>query len=279
MKKILIIFLLISLSEFIPLNKIFSQNFLIKDSKNIPHADTSLVILPQGYNGQESYPLLIMLHGWSGNYNQWNEVTGGLQNYADKYQFIIVCPDGFYDSWYVDSPVNPKSQFETFFTRELLPEIESKYRVDNSNVFITGLSMGGHGAMMMLLKHPDIFKSAGSTSGILDITEFPDRWSMLNALGKYTEHPENWVNNTDYALLDKIKDLDKEIIFDCGTEDFAYGVNKKFHEKCLSLKLKATFISQPGSHNKDYWNKTIENHFRFFRNLAYSKLVQGAKKQ
>lgn len=273
MKKILFIILLISFKQA------YSQELLIKDSGNIPHADTSLVVLPAGYTQSQSYPLLIMLHGWSGNYKQWDEVTGGLRKYADKYQFIIVCPDGFYDSWYVDSPVNPKSRFETFFIQELMPEIKSKYRIDERNVFITGLSMGGHGAMLMLLKHPDIFKSAGSTSGILDITEFPDRWSMLNALGRYTEKPENWVKNTDISLLDNIKDRDKEIIFDCGTEDFAYNVNKKFNEKCIALKIKATFISQPGSHNRQYWDKTIENHFRFFKNLAEGSTVQRSEKQ
>ncbi|MCU7495533.1 MAG: esterase family protein [Ignavibacteria bacterium] len=273
MKKIILILLLISMKQ------VFSQDLLIKDSPNIPHADTSLVFLPGGYDEAKSYPLLIMLHGWSGNYKQWDEVTGGLKKYADKYQFIIVCPDGFYDSWYVDSPVKLKSQFETFFTKELLPEVESKYRVDRSNIFITGLSMGGHGAMMMLLKHPDTFKSAGSTSGILDITEFPDRWSMLNALGRFTEKPENWKKNSDIFLLDKIKGLNKEVIFDCGTEDFAYNVNKRFNEKCLSLKIKATFISQPGNHSKQYWNKSIENHFRFFKALSENKPLQGADKR
>lgn len=271
MKKLLIILLLISIKH------VYCQDLLILDSKNIPHADTSMVFTPKDYSESRAYPLLIMLHGWSGNYSQWNDVTEGLQKYADKYQFIIVCPDGFYDSWYLDSPINPRSRYETFFINELLPHIKSKFHTDTSNIFITGLSMGGHGAMLMLLKHPGIFKSAGSASGILDITEFPDRWSMLNALGKYSEKPENWKKNSDIFLLDNIKGLDKEIIFDCGTEDFAYNVNKRFNERCIALKIRATFISQPGNHSRQYWNKTIDNHFRFFRNLADSKMVQNVK--
>lgn len=265
MKKFIFLFLLVSLKCIYP------QQMLILDSECIPHADTALVFVPSGDNSNENYPLLFMLHGWSGNYNQWHDITGGLQAYADKYKFIIVCPDGFYDSWYVDSPVKSNSQYETFFINKLLPEVTGKYHPDTANIFITGLSMGGHGAMMMMLKHPDIFKSAGSTSGILDITEFPDRWSMLNALGKYTEVPSNWNKNSDFIILDKIKGLNKEIIFDCGTEDFAYNVNRKFNDKCISLKVKATFVSQPGSHNKDYWKGTIDNHFRFFKRLAERK--------
>ncbi|MDP4175648.1 MAG: alpha/beta hydrolase family protein [Bacteroidota bacterium] len=262
MKKLIIIAFALCFSS------IFAQEKLILSSDIVPHADTSLVFVPKDYNGTSNYPLLFMLHGWSGNYNQWNDVTGGLQSYADKYKFIIICPDGFYDSWYLDSPVKANSQFETFFFKTLVPNLFDKYKIDKSRIFITGLSMGGHGAMTLLLKHPDFFKSAGSTSGILDITAFPDRWSMLNALGKYSEKPDNWTKNSALFLIKNIKGLDKELIIDCGTEDFAYNVNKAFNEKCIETKIKITFISQPGAHTREYWKSTIDNHFRFFARLA-----------
>lgn len=261
MKKLIFLILLFLFSS------LYSQDKLILTSKEIPYADTSLVFLPSGYDGTTAYPLLFMLHGWSGNYNQWNEVTEGLQYYADKYNFIIVCPDGFYESWYIDSPVKPNSQFETFFLSSLLPRVFSQYKIDMDNIFITGLSMGGHGAITLLLKHPDIFKSAASTSGILDITAFPGSWNMQAVLGQFSAVPGNWEKNSAIFLLDKIKGMDKQILFDCGTEDFAYNVNRSFYEKCLTLKLKATFISQPGTHSRIYWKNSIDTHFRFFSRL------------
>ncbi len=261
MKKTIALFLVLLTLQ------IFSQELLILNAKYIPKPDTIQIFKPTNYSAGNEFPLVILLHGWSGNYRHWNELTNGLQKYCDKYGFIIACPDGFYDSWYLDSPINPKSQMETFFIKNVLPEIFNKVNVDKKNVFITGLSMGGHGAMLLFLKHQDIFKSAGSLSGILDITEFPNRWSMLNALGKIEEHPENWKNNSVYNLLDKMKGSDKQILIECGTEDFAYSVNKKFYEKCLTSKIKATFISQPGNHNADYWRSNIENHFIFFSKL------------
>ncbi|MCX6150018.1 MAG: alpha/beta hydrolase family protein [Ignavibacteriales bacterium] len=263
MKKIFFLLLLISLGS-----TSFPQEKLVLSADYIPHSDTSLIFLPKDYSLEKTYPLVFLLHGWSGNYKHWNELTDGLQKYSDKYDFILVCPHGFYDSWYIDSPVNPKSQMETFFIKNLIPAILEKYKVNKENIFITGLSMGGHGAYFLFLKHQDLFKSAGSLSGILDITEFPNRWSMVNAFGKTDSIPDVWKNSSVYNLLDSLKDKNREFIFSCGTEDFAYGVNKKFYEKCLLKKLKATFISNPGLHRADYWKNNIECQLSFFRKLV-----------
>lgn len=262
MKRLLFILLLLGLSCT------YSQERLIISSSQIPREHTSLVFIPKDYDSNSSYPLLFMLHGHSGNYNQWNEVTGGLQSYADRFRFVIVCPDGFFDSWYLESPEKNNSRFESFFFGSLVPKIFEKYKIDKGSIFITGLSMGGHGAITLMLKRPDFFKSAGSTSGILDITAFPDNWGIKNVLGNFQANPEIWKQNSALYLLGKEKLAGKQIIFDCGTDDFAYEVNKAFYEKCLVLKVKATFISQPGAHTGGYWKSTIDNHFRFFSGLA-----------
>jgi S-formylglutathione hydrolase FrmB len=250
---------------------LFSQDLWVITASYVPYPDTVLVYKPSNYSQGKQYPLVILLHGWHQTYKYWNKVAGNLQNFADKYNFILACPDGFWDSWYIDSPVNPKSKVETFFINDLIPSLFKKYKVDMKNVFITGFSMGGHGSMYLFLKHQDIFKSAGSLSGTLDIAEFPNKSSMLNAFGRVEINPDNWNKNSVYNLLDNLKGKDTEIIFDCGTEDNLYFVSKKFYEKCLQLKIKATFISQLGLHRIEYWRKSFENHFRFFENLIDNK--------
>lgn len=264
MRRILILIL------FAGYSNLFSQDLLVRKSDLIPLPDSILVYKPSNHFTNKKLPLAILLHGWHQNYKYWDEVTSGLQQYADKYNFIFACPDGLSDSWYVDSPVNPEMKVESFFINELIPNLVKAYDIDDKNIFICGLSMGGHGAMYLFLKHQDIFKSAGSLSGTLDITAFPNTKSMLNAFGKIEENPDNWNKNSVYYLLDSLKRKDKEFIFDCGTDDFLYHVNKRFYEKCLDLKIKATFISQPGIHRIYYWQKTFENHFRFFNRLAQS---------
>ena len=260
MKKLLVIL------SFVFAFNLFAQDTLIFKRDYIPWPDTTVVFLPHQQKPSIKLPMLILLHGWSGTYRQWNKEIN-LQDYADHYGWIIVTPDGFYDSWYVNSPRKKNCQFETFFWKDLIPKLFHDYKIDSSAIFISGLSMGGHGAMTLFLKHPDFFLSAGSTSGILDLTYFPNRWSMKNALGSIEKYPDAWKNNSAIYLLKNIAGTNKQIIFDCGTEGFAYNVNKKFFDECRRLKIKATFISQPGRHAHSYWRKSIKYHFFFFNQL------------
>jgi len=247
----------------------YSQYTLIFSSDLIPWADTVLVYLPDNYADELKYPATFMLHGWTGNFLAWG-IIANLRYYSNIYTMIIITPNGFYDSWYLNSPTAKNYQYETYFYTVLYPEILKKYSIDSSNVFITGLSMGGHGAMSLFLKKPELFKAAGSTSGILDLTKFPSRYSIRARLGEYETNKNFWRNNSCYYLLDNIKGTNKEIIFDCGTEDFAYEVNKNFYEKCLKLKIKATFISRPGKHDRKHWKRAAEDHLYFFYRMAYN---------
>ena len=250
---------------------IFAQDTLTYSRNYIPWTDTTLVFTPRAYQVSHSkYPLVILLHGWSGNYKQWNNIIN-VQKYADHYNFIIVTPDGFYDSWYVNSVIRKKWQFQKFFWGDLIPDIFKKYRIDTKNIFISGLSMGGHGAMILFLKHPDFFKSAGSTSGILDITMFSNHWGINKVLGPIKNFPFIWKNNSAIYLLKNIVGKHKKIIFDCGKEDFVYKVNKKFYDKCKSLGIDAKFISTHGNHSHKYWHKSIKAHFDFFKKLVLQK--------
>lgn len=262
----IILFLLASL---LFIAKIYSQDMLIIEAEYIPYPDTTLVFTPNDYVASKSYPLVILLHGWSANYKQWNNIAD-MQKYSNEYGFIIATPDGFYDSWYIDNPKKKNVQFEKFFWNDFIPKMYEEYNIDSSKIFISGLSMGGHGAMTLMLKNPDFFLSAGSMSGILDLTFFPDRWSIKEGIGSIKKYPEKWKLNSAYYLLGSIAGLDKHIIFDCGTEDFSYEVNNKFRERCRDLNIKATFISQPGKHNYEYWEKSIDDHFRFFDELIES---------
>jgi len=104
--------------------------------------------------------------------------TGGsprsrLSKYADRYDFIIVCPDGNYSNWYMDSPVDSSFRYETYMARELLQWVDEHYKTIRSREgrAITGLSMGGHGAFYLAFRNQDTFGAAGSMSGGVDIKE------------------------------------------------------------------------------------------------------------
>jgi len=242
----------------------FGQKQIVFDSKNLPKKDTTWVFTPKKIKKGTKVPAVVLLHGWSGNYKQWDNIMDA-QKYADEYGYILICPDGLFDSWYLNSPAKPQSQYERFFFDELLPKVKTDFPIDTSNVFITGLSMGGHGALWLFLKHSELFKSAGSTSGGVNLTDAYGRFGVSALLGEPAKDDEIWSKYSVIANIDKLAGTKKEIIFDCGAGDFFYQSNNKLKEKCDSLKIQATYISQPGVHNAAYWKKSIKQQFEFFQ--------------
>lgn len=244
-----------------------AQDQLVYQSKNLPKPDTTWVFKPKNYQQKDKLPVLFLLHGYSGNYKQWHNIMDA-QKYADDYGFIIVCPDGLFSSWYLNSPVKKDMQFETFFFEELFPNIKSTYKVDVNNVFISGLSMGGHGALYLFIKHQELFKSAGSTSGGIKLIDGFGKYGLGDILGNPAADSELWQQYSVTNMIDQLKGNKKPFIFDCGAEDSFYQSNNELKQKCDKLKLNATYISQPGAHNKAYWAKSIKQQFTFFKALV-----------
>src|SRR3546814_3321287 len=88
---------------------------------------------------------------------------------------------------------------------------------DRKGRAITGLSMGGHGALYLAFRHQDVFGAAGSMSGGVDIRPFPGNWGLSTRLGTYAEQPENWEKNTIVNLVHLLAPGKLALIIDCGT--------------------------------------------------------------
>ena len=244
------------------------QDLLVLKSAALKTGDSVLVYKPAAYDRKVKYPVVYLLHGHSANYKAWSRLAN-LQNMADTYKFIVVCPDGLKKSWYMNSLQVDSVQYEDFFIKELMPKINRAYQTDTAKVFVTGASMGGFGAMYLFLNHPDVFLSAGSTSGVLNLRHSGfKKTTIAYLLGAYAEDNKAFDTYSPVNRLDRIKDLKKTLIFDCGTEDYLYKANNQFRQKCDELKIKATYITQPGGHTGAYWTKSIKAHFDFFYGLA-----------
>lgn len=244
---------------------LLAQEEMVLQSEHLPDAATVWVFLPDDATPNEQFPAVYMLHGWSGDYKQWSNIID-LQDYANTYDFVIICPDGLYDSWYLNSPVKAEWQYETFFFNDLMPAIEERFPVNSNQVFITGLSMGGHGAMYLFLRHHERFVTAGSSSGVLSLHASSLRTSSIpKLLGSYSENKARFDEFSAVSQLENIENTDIHIIFDCGTEDHLYEANNAFRARCDALHINATYISQPGSHNSAYWRHAIKAHFEFFK--------------
>ena len=99
------------------------------DSPSMHRAVNCLVVVPEKHAAAtaERFSVIYLLHGFGGNQRDWLGNVPELTTYADRYNVILVCPDG-QNSWYIDSPVKPTVRFETFMTAELLPFVDRQYR-------------------------------------------------------------------------------------------------------------------------------------------------------
>lgn len=231
------------------------------------HDLKNVVILPQSYaEGNTRYPVVYLLHGCGGNYASWITIKPELPQLASQYNLIIVCPDGMVNSWYWNSPLNKDMQFEDYISDEVIRYTDSHYRTiaDRSARAISGLSMGGHGAMWNAIRHRNVFGAAGSISGGLDIRPFPTNWKMQNQLGEFASNKKRWDEHTVINLIPSLKDGDLAIIIDCGVDDFFLEVNRRAHQSLLDHNIKHDYIERPGAHNNAYWNNSIDYQLLFF---------------
>lgn len=226
-----------------------------------------VVVTPNVALGKKAVacPVIYLLHGYSGNAKAWIGIKPNLPQIADEKGIIFVCPDGK-NSWYWDSPKDPSYRYETFVSSELVKYIDGHYKTiaDRKGRAITGLSMGGHGAMWNAIRHKDTFGACGSTSGGVDIRPFPLNWEMPRQLGEFAQNKKVWDEHTVINQIDKIENGDLAIIFDCGEADFFLNVNKDLHNRLLARKIDHDFITRPGGHTGQYWNNSIDYQILFF---------------
>jgi S-formylglutathione hydrolase FrmB len=233
----------------------------------------AVVITPDNYSTKTCYPVVYLLHGFAGSYKDWAKNAKGFEAAADRYQMLIICPDGGKSSWYFDSPLDSTSKYETYIATELVNYVDGNYSTirNRSGRAITGLSMGGHGALYLALKHQNIFGVAGSMSGGVDIRPFSGSWDISKRLGNYAQEPENWEKNTVINMLSMLSPRSLSLIIDCGTEDFFFKVNLELHERLLYLNIPHDYIARPGMHNWAYWSSAIAYHLMFMHNYFSGK--------
>jgi S-formylglutathione hydrolase FrmB len=231
-------------------------------NKNVP----VVVIKPE--KKAVAFPVVYLLHGHGDDHTGWITKKPELADLAEKNEMVIVCPNAE-RSWYMDCPAKPEWKYETFTSKELIEYIDTHYPTikDRKGRAVTGLSMGGHGAMFLSMRHKDIFGAAGSMSGGVDIRPFPNNWTLQELLGPESENREVWEEHAAINQIDRLKDGDLAIFLDCGKDDFFFEINNDFHNKLNKYKINHDYIVRPGGHTWPYWINAVEYHLLFFKNF------------
>jgi S-formylglutathione hydrolase FrmB len=259
-------------------------------SSKILHRDVRYcVMLPSSYEKEvtRKYPVLYFLHGLGEN-EQTLMNSGGWGLIEDLRQqhkvgdFLMVAPEGG-ASFFINA-ADGHDRYSDFFLSEFMPYIETHYRIirDRKDRGVTGLSMGGYGALRFAFAHPELFGSVSAQSAAL-ITESPKE---LNAdargtgplgrmLGGVFGNPVNiahWQQNNpfDLARKNQIQIKTQAIYINCGQQDeygFADGASR-MHKQLLAEGVRHEFHLFPGGHTADYFlshlGETIEFHWHTF---------------
>lgn len=238
------------------------------------------VVLPNSYaKGKTKYPVMYLLHGAYGHFRDWLKSTPNkmaVKDLADQYNIIIVMPEGEKYSFYLDSPVNKESQFETHIIKEVIPTVDATYRTINEKKgrVITGLSMGGHGALYLSTRHPELFAAAGSMSGALDMGGMLQRDSadqvkklMEPVFGADSGKQELYDANSVLRMIDKIKANKMPLTIDIGVDDFLIESNREFHNRMVYEKVPHEYTERPGAHTWEYWENSLPYHVLFFSKI------------
>lgn len=247
------------------------------------------VVLPSGSEDKnQDFPSVYVLHGAWGNYMDWHKnVTEPnlLQHLADQYQMILITPGVAPFSYYFDSPLMDSVQYETYISKELIPYVDQNFpTIKNKNArAIIGLSMGGHGAMMIAAKHPDLFTAAGSMSGVMNIdvrtwvgnesTQEERKKSQREMLGNINyDYP--FSPYTAVGLISEMKENNIALLIDCGVDDFLIETNRQLHQLLLENGTPHEYTERPGAHTWDYWTKAIPFHLLFINQVFEKNKVK-----
>jgi S-formylglutathione hydrolase FrmB len=267
-------------------NRACAQTVQFK-SKLIGAALPYRVIVPANYTSPElkgqRYPVLYLLHGFGGHYDNWVSKTK-LAQYASNYKFIIVTPEGN-DSWYTDSAGVPAAKYESYILQELIPDVQSHYRTleTREGRAIAGLSMGGYGALKFGVKHPEMFAFAASLSGALgaavwtenDLREFGTALprSVMETFG-----PAGSQTRAANDLMKLVREFPAAQLgslpyfyLDCGTEDGLLSFSRSLADLLHERKIPHEYRELPGQHNWEYWDAQV----REVLSVASQKIPQA----
>ena len=254
-------------------SKVFDN--LTLESKILNQERTYAVYLPNDYDSSErSYPVLYLLHGLGDDQTAWIKL-GDVQRITDESidsgissSMIIVMPDaGSGIVGYINQP-NRDWFYEDFFFEELIPHVESKFRIKKGKKYraISGLSMGGGGTLVYALHRPELFSSAAPLSPAIGPTDLDDFHKWISRYNFYFNdkiETQKLLNaNHPLILIDEKSKQDLNSVawyLDCGDDDYLYEDSSLLHLAMKKKGVKHEYRVRDGAHTWKYWKESLPN--------------------
>ncbi|WP_346863493.1 alpha/beta hydrolase-fold protein [uncultured Draconibacterium sp.] len=270
MKKLIFLVLFVtayvaSFAQFSPQGKV---EFKTMPSKILNEDREYSVYLPKSYatNTEKYYPVLYLLHGGGGSHKDWpgrghvGDVANQLMDSNEACEMIIVCPEA--GKTFMNYFNHPEWRFQDYFFEEMIPFIESNYRVigDKQHRAIAGLSMGGGGTVVYATSHPELFCAAYEMSGYLYRQDLPflDKNDPVQERMQTLVEDHNCVKiiqNADAKAVEELKTVNWFV--DCGDDDFTFDPNMEFISALRAKQIPYQLRVRDGGHTWEYWHSAL----------------------
>jgi len=248
-------------------------------SRILGHPVNYCIVLPPNYDTEKTrkFPVLYFFHGLGDNEQMF--VHGGAFNLVQDLwerkqigEFLIVTPEAG-ATFYINSH-SGRVRYEDFLVQEFLPAIESRYRVSRARATrgVSGVSMGGYGALHLAFRHPELFAAVSAHSPAL-IEKFPAFAGQpggvrARVLGETFGSPPDtafWERNSPISLARKASLAGLKIYFDCGDQDdYGFEEGTKSLDKVLnSRRIAHEAHVYPGRHDWQYFAEHLPASLEF----------------
>ncbi|TMM58424.1 esterase family protein [Maribacter algarum] len=244
--------------------------FITVKSNNLKGRGDICVFVPPVENAK-NLPLMILLHGVYGSAWAWTQKAGVhftalamIQQGKIEPMVIAMPSDGLWGdgSGYVQ---HNQKNFEKWIVDDVpqavienIPHVSEK-----SNLFISGLSMGGFGALRLGIKYSEKFKAISAHSAITEIEQMP--LFVEEFKENYVQEDER--ENSVLGVIEKYGDNLPKIRFDCGSDDELISYNRELHSRLNTSYIEHTYEEFSGGHEWSYWQKHIKKTLLYFNSL------------
>lgn len=256
------------------------------------------VCLPKNYyEVKHTFPVVYLLHGLGDDETSWLEY-GQIAQFTDKsaelgetVPMIFVMPEAF-RTYYVND-YKGSFLYQDMFVKELVPYIDSLFRTipERQHRAVMGYSMGGFGALILHLKHPEVFGTAIPLSISIrtdeqymteDASGWDDQWGRLfgapglKGADRITDY---YKQNCPFYILPQLSAAEIKrlnIYIDNGDEEQTLcRSNEELHILMRNLKIPHEFRVRDGGHSFQYWCSALPDALRFISDAFESKPYRG----
>lgn len=216
-------------------------------------------------------PIVLLLHGVYGSNWAWMAMGGVHKVYQSLRQqglgeFILVMPsDGGLWQGSAYLPLIKQGNYEQWIVDDVLATVKQyiKPASDHSKVFISGLSMGGYGALRLGAKFPNLFSGISAHSSVTDLT---DLQTFID--NPVTDYQTEFRHESDLHYWFSLnKALLPPLRFDCGRSDPLFASNNTFSQRLTELGVSHHYEVFDGGHEWPYWHEHVAKTLTFFDGL------------